>query len=466
MHSIALTIPSTQSTQPRALPISGRALLALVTLVIVGVYAMPIQQNWMVSAQDHYATSVDDMEAAAVSGNLTRQASFLLLGLLGIVGMMMSERSNLRISGWLGILCIAYVVWCGASVAWATEPSISVRRIAVMLCEALAAVAFARHVTPKQMVAITLACTLSWLGVGLLAELSLGTFHPTDGEYRFSGIFHPNEMGVQCSILIMAAVYLLPLVRPFQRPAIVAAIGVGTIFLLLTGSRTAIAVTVLCLTAGWLSVALAHRRYMRIVAFTWLVALMGLVFQSKLMSLLENTTAIGRADSDVASLTGRIPLWDELGTFIAERPWIGHGYGAFWTPDHIRAVSDRLTWSISSAHSSYVELALSVGYIGAVFCVLGFLVALGRSLQFESRAPRQGYAFIAMLLTCTLVSGLTETTFGIAGARPFFAMCAIALLTAKEGERPSDIDEEVDAEQRPSFLGSDVTDLTPALMES
>ena len=214
MHSIALTIPSSHVTEQQALPVTGRALLLFVTMVIVGVYAMPIQQTWLVSAQDHYAATSDDMEAAATSGNQTRQASFILLGLLGVLGLMASERTSLRTSGALGLFCIAYVAWCGASVAWAVEPAISVRRFAVMMCEAVAALAFARYVSPKQMVVITLACTLTWLGLGVLAELSLGTFHPSDGDYRFSGIFHPNEMGVQCSILIIAAVYLFPLRAP------------------------------------------------------------------------------------------------------------------------------------------------------------------------------------------------------------------------------------------------------------
>lgn len=411
-------------------PYSARA-LAVVTLVIAVVYCMPIQTTWFVSLQEHYATSVDDMESAAESGNLTRQVAFLLLGAFGALVLLRSP-GRLRTGGLLGAACLAYMAWCAASVLWAIEPAISARRFAVMLCEAVAAVAISRLVTPKQMIAITLICTSFWLFLGVLAELSLGTFHIGSSDYRFAGLFHPNEMGMQCALLVMAAVSLLPVAAPRCRPAIGVAAGIGALFLVLTGSRTAIAVTGLCLSFGWVMTAFAHRRFLRLAALAGCVLLFAIVLQGIVLATLENVQSIGRADSDMASLTGRLPLWEELGVFIGERPWLGHGYGGFWTPDNIRAVSDRLTWSISSAHSSYVELTLSVGYIGTLFCILGFICALWRAMRLETRTPQQGFAFLALVLMCTLVSGLTETTFGIAGARPLFAMCAITMIAGYE----------------------------------
>jgi exopolysaccharide production protein ExoQ len=436
MHTSTFAFSPVASVERQPVSPSRGALLGLTACVIIMVYAMPINQTWFVSMQEHYATPIEEMESGAVSGNIGRQAGFALLGLFGVLGLLRAERTSLRVRGILGVFCAMYVLWCGASIMWSSEPGISFRRFGLLVCEALAAAAFARHVSPKQMVYVVLGCTLAWLGLGVLAELSLGTFRPWEGEYRFSGILHPNEMGMQCAISVMAAVYLLPLAGLRLRPVICAAILGASTLLYLTGSRTAIAALAVCLAWGWVGAAVAQRRYIRVAALGWLVVLAALSLQTRLLLVLENTSTIGRADSDMSSLTGRIPLWEQLSYFIAARPWAGYGYGGFWTPDHIREMSDRLSWSISSSHSSYVELALSVGIIGATICVVGFLLALARSLRLEARAPEKGYAFLAMILMCTLVSGFTETTFGIAGARPFFAMCAVAVLAFRE-ERAS-----------------------------
>jgi O-antigen ligase len=436
MASATLTLGSVlTSNAPAERAAERRKLFAFVTLLTVVVYAMPIDSAWLVSTRDHYATSGEEMESAAVTGNLQRQVAFALLGLVGAIGCLWAEPRKLPVRGLIGASCAAYVLWCGLSLAWASEPEISVRRFALLICEALGALAFAKFLSPKQMVWLVFACSLTWLSVGVVAELSLGTLRPWEGEYRFAGIFHPNEMGAQCALLLMATLYLVPLVRTQYRPVLFAIVAFATIFLYLTASRTAQAVAVLCLAVGGLSIAVTHRRYVLLAGSVWLCALAAIIFQGPLFGVLENTAIIGRADSDVATLTGRIPLWEELGKFVAERPWTGYGYGGFWTPEHIADLSDTLSWSISSSHSSYVELALSVGYIGAVFCIMGFVLALWQSLRLEARMPHQGFAFIAMLLVYTLASGLMETTFGIAGSRPFFAMCAVAMMAAAETGR-------------------------------
>ena len=276
MASTSLTLGSALILNPpadRVISADRRKLFAFATLLIIVVYAMPIDTAWLVSTQENYATSGEEMESAAVSGNLQRQAAFALLGLVGAIGCVWSEPRRLRVGGLIGLFCLAYVLWCGASLAWASEPSISLRRFVLLVCEALAALAFAKFISPKQMVWLVLACSLTWLSVGVVAELSLGTLRPWEGEYRFAGIFHPNEMGAQCALLLMAAAYLIPLVRRPFRPALVGIIAFATLFLYLTASRTALAVAVLCLAAGGLSIAITHRRYVSLAACVWMSAL-------------------------------------------------------------------------------------------------------------------------------------------------------------------------------------------------
>ena len=50
-------------------------------------------------------------------------------------------------------------------------------------------------------------------------------------------------------------------------------------------------------------------------------------------------TALGRS----ATLTGRTRIWQMSLDNIAQRPWLGYGFGAFWRPGEVEA---RTMWQI------------------------------------------------------------------------------------------------------------------------
>src|SRR5205814_4897364 len=109
-------------------------------------------------------------------------------------------------------------------------------------------------------------------------------------------------------------------------------------------------------------------------AFIWLLALaltsaafaLGVGF----FELSSNSVSMGRVDNDVESLSSRVPLWQQLlGEFVSQRPLAGHGYGAFWTPDHITDVADTQGWGPAYAHSIYIDLLLSIVLTGTVVFV-------------------------------------------------------------------------------------------------
>jgi O-antigen ligase len=128
-------------------------------------------------------------------------------------------------------------------------------------------------------------------------------------------------------------------------------------------------------------------------------------------------------------LTGRGPLWQELlEDYVPQRALIGYGYGSFWSAEHIAELSKSQSWAIQSTHSSYIDLLLNVGLVGAVLCISAMVLACVRAWRLEVRERGAGYGFIALVIAYGLADGLSETTIGINWHLSLFGICAICYL--------------------------------------
>ena len=63
------------------------------------------------------------------------------------------------------------------------------------------------------------------------------------------------------------------------------------------------------------------------------------------------------------SLTGRTLIWEALMRKVAERPWTGYGFSAFWGVDSIPAREIRIEtqWPVPSAHNGWIDLLVQLG---------------------------------------------------------------------------------------------------------
>ena len=83
-------------------------------------------------------------------------------------------------------------------------------------------------------------------------------------------------------------------------------------------------------------------------------------------------------------------------------------------------VSKSQAWMTSHAHSTYIDLVLNVGYVGAALCVLAMVMAVVAGLRREGHPAGAGYGFIAMIVVFGLASGLLETYIGNTWFLSFF----------------------------------------------
>lgn len=394
--------------------------------LIVTVFTTPISETWMRSLLEHW-DKVDAMATTLRFGNPARQVALACLGLFGLAGIVWPNGRSLRISGLL-VVGIAYLMWCAASYLWTDDAGMSARRIVALGCEVLAGLAIARRAAPRQFVWIVFACTLTWLAMGLLAECTLGTFHPGRPAYRFAGIFHPNEMGVDCTLVIVSALYLANGYKrtPYWLYAI-AALSCG--FLLLSGSRTAVSTLVVLLAVFWFATTSLRKQLIATLVAGVAAASLLIALGLGLFNPSVNVITVGRTDVEPSSLTGRLPLWEKLiQDYVSESVLIGHGYGAFWTSDHIDQLSRSLYWAVGGTHSTYVDLLLHVGVIGAALCLSAMILAIARSLRLERQQPGNGYGLMGMIVASGLTVGLFETTVGLTWSLSFFGIAGVCML--------------------------------------
>jgi exopolysaccharide production protein ExoQ len=114
------------------------------------------------------------------------------------------------------------------------------------------------------------------------------------------------------------------------------------------------------------------------------------------------------------TLTGRTTFWPELIKLVNNR-LVGVGYESFWLGPRLQkawVIAQGL--QINEAHNGYVEIILTLGWIGVV--LLGVLIATGyrNVIRTYRRDPDAGSFRIAWFLA-VVITGLTEAVFRMMG---------------------------------------------------
>jgi len=144
------------------------------------------------------------------------------------------------------------------------------------------------------------------------------------------------------------------------------------------------------------------------------------------------------------TFTGRTEIWQFLQIFIARHPWTGVGYGAFWdvgTNGPGAQDSSPLIRDIAEGHNGYLDLNVTIGYIGLA---LAISVLVWPFLRLFSAALRDlfriGNGAPAALMIAYLAEGvfhnLTESSL-LRGAHPVWVMSLMAVLTIVLAQSPA-----------------------------
>jgi O-antigen ligase len=356
---------------------------------------------------------------------------FLLVGGLGAVLLATARFDQLRWNAGLLLLCGVYVAWLWMSILWSIDPMQSFRKLTIFTLLLVAAFGAATRFDLEDLVWVVLLALTFFVGLGVLAEAAHGTLKPWRGLYRFSGTVHPNDQGVQCGLLAMAAALAEPSSKK-QRWWLRALAAVAIAGLWFTKSRTTLASFVVAAAVGLIVRSRGTQRWLVLSGCLTLACIGGIVYDFVSAQVVDETAtvaAMGRR-KDVNSLTGRLPLWEELVHAASKRPWLGYGHGGFWNSENTFLYSEMFDWHIPHGHNAYLDLVLNVGLVGLGLYLLWFLAGLGSAIALYERTGRSGALFVVCLCVFSAVHGVTESKFpgaGIGGLALTTALTMLAL---------------------------------------
>lgn len=207
-----------------------------------------------------------------------------------------------------------------------------------------------------------------------------------------------------------------------RRPTAIFALAIpaGFVALLASGSRagTASAVLGIVALAGGLWAAgrppgPARRRIMMITC-AWVAA-----------SFLTAIGILTQTDAVTGDFSARLRTYELTLELIAERPWTGHGLGAFAAVfASIRPPDVDLVWS--EAHDTYLELAVELGVAGAAALTVAVMWLLGICVRGLAVRRRDGI-YPALGAAATLLVGM-HALFDFSLQIPGLTVTWIALL--------------------------------------
>jgi len=400
----------------------------VVTAMIVGLVFFVAGHDVLTSRAVAYTQTMEEMQTAALGGNLVRRVAFLALAGWGIVLLATGEQ-RLKLDWRLASTLFALGSFALASVLWTDEPALCLRRLLVLFCCGIAAAGIARALSLRELAWLVVVVVGSLAVIGVAAEVVLGTFRPWASDYRFAGTVHPNTQGPALAALCLA---IIALVKDSGRYRLLlwTMFAASIVLLLLTKSRTAVA-ALMAAVAALQVVKLSPRTQMvGALAFAWLLAA-GLclvwICGFDLATDFRDLVLLGRS-AESESLSGRALIWPEVVRYGWERFWFGYGYEAFWTPARIEAISDDLGWGLREAHNGYLEMWLWLGAIGAALLLLAAFAAAFASVRGFRVRKDSSYLLPLGLVVFGLFDSCLES--GVVGISlvPFLLGCCLLRL--------------------------------------
>ena len=376
---------------------------------------------------DDYNRPQDEIVQGVASGSTVREAALLALGFASLLSFISySAPRRLRPASSAAYVLCAFAAWAALSATWADDPAMTLKRLAAFAILCIVAISIVRMFSLRDIIMWTFFATACFLVMAVVLEILAGAFHPFAPGYRFAGTQHPNDEGIECGLLVLSGIAASKLDRE-RRWLYRSFAAAGVVFLLLTGSRTSliatfVAVSVYLMISSWK----ASRKIVLLcsIVFTCLIVVS---LGTGLMPVFTNALSMQRDDgASVESLAGRTQIWQDVTAYILRRPMIGHGYGGFWTPEHINAISDEENWGVPDSHSAYVDYLLTVGVVGLTLYLVCLTQGLWRSLSLSRIAQSGDTPFLTGILIFGAIDGFFESSIGEGSLLMF--LCIIALV--------------------------------------
>ena len=349
------------------------------------------------------------------------------LPVYAVIAGLIALRPAVLVRAWPAWLILALLVLQAfASKWWSIDPGVTQRRVIAMAISSAFAiylgVAFTGRHLPRMLMLASLIMGLGSL-VMVFVNPAIGV-HQMENAGLWRGLWYEkNQMGLVMSAgAVAAAACLASDDRRRLLPAIT--LGVTTLLVLATQSKTSL----LCLMLGVGAVGGLWAMKRGGAAFSIVALWFGVVLSAGAAYVFITDPAIVlEALGKDPSLTGRTDIWEALMREVAERPWTGFGYQAFWGKDSVPAAFIRAEtqWPVPSAHNGWIDLLIQLGWPGAI--TVGITVAIATVVtlfRIPGSGAREGYWAVGYLLVFLLLS-LSESVLLSHANLPWTLLLAI-----------------------------------------
>lgn len=341
------------------------------------------------------------------------------------------QRALQAVSG--AILPLALAVLAMASTAWSIDPDLTLRRGAALLATTFLGVYLAARfewiVALRLLGGVWAALMAASLASGLITP-AFGVMSETHPGAWSGGWWEKNQLGGHAARAAFLFAFLAwrdgahRMVWNLALATSLALVILSTSATALLGALTGFAV----LAAAWWM--LRGRRHA--VTLIWVST--SLLCVGMLVYLASPGLLPGLIGRD-ATLTGRTDIWAELVQRIAERPWLGHGYLAFWAPDSEPRywLAQALDWDAPSGHNGWLDLAISLGAVGVAAFAIDLAAALFRALRQAAASPVGVFAvgFLAQFLLFAMSESIVAQQNSILWASYVFVSVRLAMDAAE-----------------------------------
>lgn len=275
---------------------------------------------------------------------------------------------------------MALLAVCALSFAWSIDPGLTQRRSFAIIMTTAAGVFVGTRYSWRILIR---ALAATWFILAITSFL-VGALSPSFGRDleihagAWKGLFfEKNQLGGHMARAALFGAFLIIMDRSY-RLYWAGLVGLSCLLVLLSTSVTALLGLVIGL--GVLGVAAIMKRGIATgLIVTWLGAVVG---AAGLIALVFFPELVVQALGRDLTLTGRTDIWATLMDFIAERPALGYGYGAFWDAGSNPGnwVRELLQWDAPTAHNGWIEVTLALGLVGLALLAFDFVLTLWRAI--------------------------------------------------------------------------------------
>lgn len=402
--SQAVTVENIQSTRA-AEPFVRRpgAIERIAAMAMLFVFAFSLPTEWFVR--------VSTSSARAVQGG-SPLTTVVFLGFFGVVAISFNGNWHLALAAVKREPLLAAMVGTAVlSVVWSVNIFETLSAGVVLIITFAVGLYFSVRYRLEETLllagyALAVGVVANYAFIFVFQQFGLDTINVgTDGGSKWSGVFvTKNELGRTATLSFFIFLYLARNRRSFIWWPMWA-------FLALIQIVASDSATSLGATGGLLVLVIVFLGFRGRKTLYGATALaMITTFSALTLMAATNLAAATGLLGKNSNFTGRLPLWENSVEFaIAERPWFGYGWLAFWD-DRTESmdVIIRSDFDVPHAHNAFLDAWIYVGVLGPVLLAAIFV----RSLIWGARNIR-GVPSITglvpiMMVSYALIFSLTE----------------------------------------------------------